>query len=316
MIYGLFAIAVFVSIIMIIQSIIGDSIQLFPGRIENAATFGFEYEARRILPPGQTLVYVLLLTSISYAVTTQRESIVSSGYVYILIGLLAIGIMLTYNRNYWISAIGSMSILFVIEKGKGKRRFLLMCITLFMIVVTSSYLLSMFKGQSDIMSAIVSRFSSLFTVDKLYRSDSLEDRYLENHYAMIKIYQYPFFGSGIGTDYIPSKYLSDDPRRLSGYIHNVYLWLLLNYGGIGFIAFIIFYLRFIVRGFVKMKGIKDEFLRSSIIGFTLSGLSMLAIGFVNPVFMQWFSIVVIFIIIGLVEAIIQINDKETGEIPQ
>ena len=46
------------------------------------------------------------------------------------------------------------------------------------------------------------------------------------------------------------------------------------------------------------------------LGFTLSGLGILLANIVNPMFIQWFSIVVIATMIGLTEAIIRINEKD------
>jgi len=61
---GLFITATLVGIAMIIQAVVGRSVQLMPGRVEQAGTLGQVYEATRILPPGQTLIYVIFITAV------------------------------------------------------------------------------------------------------------------------------------------------------------------------------------------------------------------------------------------------------------
>jgi hypothetical protein len=88
----------------------------------------------------------------------------------------------------------------------------------------------------------------------------------------------------------------------------------MDMGIIGFSSFFFFYLRFIKHGLSHWRNIKDSLLQSAVIGFTLSGIGILLAAIVNPMFMKWYSIVVITTMIGLTEAIIKINHVELAKL--
>jgi len=71
-----------------------------------------------------------------------------------------------------------------------------------------------------------------------------------------------------------------------------------------------FFIIFIIRGFGNWNKIKESYMSALLIGFTLSGLGILLVTIVSPMFMQWYSIVVISVSFGLGEAIIRINKRE------
>jgi len=87
---------------MLAQAIIGESVQLMPGRVEAAGTFQKSYAATRVLPPGEALVYVLFITSICLIVYKKMVSLMVWRYLLFLTS--GIGIALTYNRSYWVQA--------------------------------------------------------------------------------------------------------------------------------------------------------------------------------------------------------------------
>jgi O-antigen ligase len=180
------------------------------------------------------------------------------------------------------------------------------------IVLCLGLLLSDFRGAGDgNISAMSERFSSMFKGSKVYKSDSLEGRKLENKYALQKIAKQPLFGIGLGNDYRPP--ITDNDAIFTDatkYIHNGYLWILLNLGLIGLLPFLWFFTGFITRGFKHWERIKDTDMRALLAGFTLSVLGFLPINIVNPMIMQWFSIVVFSVAIGFGEVIIRINKKE------
>jgi len=142
----------------------------------------------------------------------------------------------------------------------------------------------------------------------MFRSATLEWRRIENEYAFMQIRKYPLFGIGLANDYRPHIFgMGDWATR---YIHNGYLWIILKMGLIGFLPFLWFYLRFLLRGFSSWKKIEDAILRSAVTGFMLSGIGILLVVIVNPMFMEWKAIVMIATMIGLTEAIIRINESE------
>jgi O-antigen ligase len=163
-------------------------------------------------------------------------------------------------------------------------------------------------GGHGTIGGMSDRFISIFTGSKLYKSDSLEWRRVENKYALQQIVKHPFLGIGLGKDYRPQIFGSYDTS--TGYIHNGYLGILLDVGLIGLLPLLWFFVRFVIRGFRNWDKIKDTYMNLLLTGFTLSVLGVLLINMVSPVFRQWFSIVVFPTIIGLSEVIIRINEME------
>ena len=129
---GLFAISVIVAITMVLQAIVGESVQLMPGRVETAMTFGRAYDATRILPPGQTLLFVMFITSFCFLSLRSEKNLLQSGYFYVLTAL-SIGILLTYNRNFWVAAIFCLAILLTILPFDGKKKLIAVVVLLVMI---------------------------------------------------------------------------------------------------------------------------------------------------------------------------------------
>lgn len=301
LIKGLFIIASVVAAAMVVQAIIGESIQLMPGRIESASTFGSEFETLRILPPGQTLVFVTFITAICALVFVQDKPIIFSGHLY-LVPLLGIGIILTYNRSYWVAAVLGITLLLLITATENRMRLVAM---LMIVVIFGGSILAMFGGTEGklgtTVDAVSHRFTSLFAGKELSRSGPVDDRRLENEYALAQIKSHPLLGIGLGNDYRPEIYGPED--TLTYYVHNAYFWLLTDLGIIGFLLFFWFYIMFLVRAAKSWKGVSDNLLKSAVAGFMISGIAILSIALFIPVFMEWFSIVVIATMTGLTETI-------------
>jgi hypothetical protein len=300
---GVFVIAGAVAATMLVQAIIGDSVQLMPGRIEAAATFDKHYEALRILPPGQTLIFISLITAICVVTFRQNKILLLSSYLYLII-LLVISIVLTYNRNYWIGLFLAICLLTVITGIESKKRLLALLLAVAILAGSLGPLLGNLSGRVDkAFYAVSGRLISLFAGKKLIKSESLEDRYVENRYALKQIGDHPILGIGLGNAYRPEVFGLND--ELTNYIHNAYLWILTDMGLLGFLLFFWFYFRFIIRARNNWRKIQDNFFKAAVVGFMVSGIVMLFMAMVIPIFMEWNSIVVIATMIGLTEAIIR-----------
>ncbi|MHC1696763.1 MAG: O-antigen ligase family protein [Geobacteraceae bacterium] len=304
---GLLAISVVVAITMVLQAIVGESVQLMPGRVEAAMTFGRAYDATRILPPGQTLLFVMFITSFCFLCLRSEKNSLQSGYFYVLTAL-SVGILLTYNRNYWVAAIFCLAILLMMLPFKGKKK--LIAVVVLLVMISGMGILLFDERDSKFNQTVLSisdRFTSLFTGKELIKSRSLEIRRLENKYALAKIAEHPVLGIGLGNTYRPIFWKND---TLTYYMENGYYWILTDMGIPGLLFFMMFYLRFLVRAFRNRTAIRDDYLRAALTGFMLSGVGILPMVIVNPIFMQWFSIVVISLCIGLSENIIRLNATE------
>ena len=82
----------------------------------------------------------------------------------------------------------------------------------------------------------------------------------------------------------------------------------------GFCFFFWFYLVFLVRAMKHWRHVQDKFLKSALLGFMISGIVILPSALVIPIFLDWFSLVVIAVMIGLSEAIIRTSAAETGHV--
>lgn len=301
---GLIVIAGIVAAAMVVQAIIGESIQLMPGRIESAGSFGREFGTLRILPPGQTLIFVIFITTICFHVFAQDRPILFSG-TFCLTLLLCAGTILTYNRSYWIAIILGVMVLLAITATEIRLRLLAL---LTVILIFGGSVLALFSGTEGkfgtTVDAVSHRFSSLFEGKELSRSGPVDDRLIENKYAIAQFRGHPLLGIGLGNEYRPQIYGEGD--KLTYYIHNAYLWILTDTGIFGFIFYFWFYLRFLIRASRNWKKTADPFLKSALVGFMISGIAILPMALVIPIFMEWFSIVVLAICVGLSENIVRL----------
>jgi len=304
---GLFGIAVIVSLAMIIQAKVGESVHIMPGRVEST---GQAFQATRIIPPGEVAIFVTFISAVC-AMSIMNKPFFRTAYFY-LIPVFGGGLLLTYNRQYWGSEIFSLFVFAVLISKRGKRRFFswlaIVIVSIILIVLPLTRLSKTFR---DYSGSIVERFSSIFTVKETFASSSLEWRKLENQYAWRSIVKHPIFGIGLYNRYRPPVPGQEDRKDwdVRYFIHNGYLWILINMGLLGFLPFMCFYISFLARGFSNWRKIRDPIEKSAVIGYTISGIALSLSILVEPRIMQDYGIVVIATIIGLNEVIIKRNDK-------
>jgi O-antigen ligase len=299
---GLAILAVFVAFAMIAQAILGESLILTPGRIDK--TSSFTYETFRILPPGQTLVFAVFIVSMGLFVFRDQNSLTK--WQLLIFGTTFLGVLLTYNRSYWVAALLSLIFFIILGGARGvgllvRRAVLGGAIVLFFI---SGLVLGNFGLTTSFSASVSDRFETLFEGRNLLTSSSIRYREMENIYALNKLADAPAFGVGPGNDYRPKNEIHDD--ALTKYIHNGYLGIALHSGIPGLIFFLAFYLSFIGNAFKGLRKIEDDFQKAILRGILAFSICILLINIVNPMFQQWFSVVVMGVIIGLSESIIKV----------
>jgi len=309
---GLFGIATIVSLLMILQARVVNSVRLMYGRIETADQGSW---ATRILPPGEVVIFIAFISAIC-AIAIMNRPFFRSVYFY-LIPILGGGLLLTYNRNYWGSIILSLLIFMLLISKRGRKKFLgwlaIVFVFLMLVILPLTRLSKTGRVYSD---SIVERFSSLFTVKETFASSSLEWRKIENEYALRSIIQHPFLGTGLNVKYrpyLPNMGIDKTGWDSTSYIHNGYFSILVNMGLLGFLPFIWFYIHFLVRGFSNWRKIRDNIEKSIVIGFTLSGIAFSLANLAMPKLIEWRGIMVIATIAGMNEAIIRRNKRESHE---
>ena len=320
LIYGIILLGVVVSSAMIVQYLMGASVQLFPGRIENYSSGNAHFtDVTRILPPGQSLVFLnfVILLTLLLVDKFHTQSIVW----FLLTSLLGIGVILTFNRNFWGGISIAVALLFVLLRDSKLKRLIpwfiiiamLLAGAIFLVVQTGSKL-----NSNSPMMAVISRFSTLFSRDTL-NEESLRNRYLENGYAISKVIQYPIVGMGLGAMYRPWNPNLDygainGDHDLRDYIHNGHLGMVVKTGLLGYASFLWFSALFVWRGLKFWKKIQDVQDQAVFLAIFLAYMGIFVAAIVNPVFQQWFWTPVFGIIMGINELFLRFAENSKHEL--
>ena len=152
-----------------------------------------------------------------------------------MVAVTMTGVILSLNRNMLLGlALGLCAAALVTPQ---RHRFVVMAASL--VLVVSGFVL-IAQGSTVESSAIVSRISSITNYSQL-QTQTLNDRYYENHIAIARIRAHPIGGLGWGPNYGALLLTSDDgflvtqPRP---FVQEQYLWIWLRAGFVGLLALI------------------------------------------------------------------------------
>ena len=310
LLYGMLAVSLVISLAIILQAILGKSHAFLPTM--GAGTYREIPGALRIGAPGHPVLFVMFIMTIC-ALSQLNVPVLKSRYYYLLF-IFGIALLLTFTRNYWVSiAISVILLALLVSKQQKKKMIVLFLGTAIVFGLIFPFLIDILPR--SYVNALSMRFGSLLTPSRTLSSGSLEGRRIENYYAWKSIRKNPVFGIGLYQVYRPRLSWMDifkpgEEWPSTSYIHNGYLWILLDLGLFGFIPFIWFYVRFLMRGFSNWRKIKDPLEKSAVLGFTLGGCALAMSALVTPKFFEWAPIVVIGVIMGLSETIITRNEEQ------
>jgi O-antigen ligase len=306
---GLFILATIVAAAMVAQFLLGDTIQLLPGRVEALNTQGTVFEdITRILPPGWSIVLVSFVTLLCILVLEKPKPF---GWLkFFPLGILGLALLVTFLRSYWAVLILVIILLGYLLRGVEREKLIkwgLLVISLAIII-----LLFIFSNPGSraakLVDASLTRLSTLGDSGTFQGQDSsLNWRMLENEYALTSIVAHPLIGSGMGFTYRPWDSRLDVPGNsfdFRKFIHNGYFWILLQSGMLGLLSFMWLSFSFLLRGFKYWRKISTPRLRGVVLGFTLVYLAVIIAAVVNSTFMQWRWTPVIGILMGLNEVIL------------
>ena len=306
---GLFLLATIVAAAMMVQFLLGDSVQLLPGRVESLATQGTIYEdVTRILPPGWSIVLVSFIVIVCILVLEKFKPV---GWLKILLcGLLGMALLFTFLRSYWAVLIMVFFLLVYLFRGLDRQKLVVGGL----VVISSAVLILLFifsnpgSRATRLVCASIDRLTTIANSGTFQGQDSsLNWRMIEDGYALTAIATHPLTGMGMGFTYRPFDPRLDTPSDsyfFRRFIHNGHLWILLQSGLLGYLAFMWLSLAFLMRGFRYWRSIANDRLRAVVLGFTLVYLAVLVAAVVNSTFMQWSWIPVIGIIMGVNEVIL------------
>ncbi|MGB1285918.1 MAG: O-antigen ligase family protein [Aggregatilineales bacterium] len=290
LLYGFFFLAAVVSVGMIAQYVAGDSVQIIYGRIEAFAQAGEEAEGvTRVIPAGRYLVLVSFIT------LTFLQAMHEKGSTWITLAwvLTALGVLLTFNRNFWVSAVFVIGVFMIVVDPVTRSQLLrLLAKSGVVLLILLAVILS--SPESTLAQTVTSmgdRFFSLFSSDtyqNTVRSDnntsSLEFRRIESEYALKRLSPPPLFGLGAGANYRPKlDALDSENFDGRGYIHNAHLWVILKTGVLGYGALMAMFLLTIFRGIRYWKIVDAPGDRAILLGFSLSLIGILTSAIVDPI---------------------------------
>ncbi len=309
---GISLLACIIAAAMIVQFVLGDSVQILPGRVETLDTQGKVYNSvTRILPPGYSIVLVAFVTILCTIITDKSKS---SGWLrFFECGLLGLALLATFLRSYWAAIFFVFAILIYLVRGRDRYNLIkwgFRAILIGVVILTISLSGPDSRGEK-LVTASFERLNSLLNSDTFKGKDtSVNWRYLENEYALTAILEHPLLGQGMGFTYRPYDRRMDESYSVAGgldfrkFIHNGHYWIMLQSGLIGYLCFMWLSLAFIIRGFKYWRSITEGRFKGVVLGFTLAYVAILIAAVVNSTFMQWYWAPIIGIMMGTNEVII------------
>ena len=227
--------AVVVVILQILQVIVGPSTRLFLIASSDLASSltsdgtGF----LRVRPPGLTTVYIVAAFALARVLWGPARYRLLG---WAMIAVTLTGVILSLNRNMLLGLALGLCVATLIAP--QKHRFVVMVATLGIVLSGFGLLV---QGSSVVKSnAVLSRVTSITNYSGL-KTQTLNDRYYENHIAIRRIRDHPIGGLGWGLDYGAMLVSSDDGFLVSTprtFMHEQYLWIWMRAGLIGLLALI------------------------------------------------------------------------------
>jgi O-antigen ligase len=304
---GLLLLATGVAAAMILQFMLGNAVQLLPGRVESLATEGRQYsDITRIIPPGESLILTGFITATVMLVLDKPKLI--SILKFLQWALLGVAVVLTFNRNFWVGVGLALLLLVYLARGADRQRLLRWSLVAVFAAAVGLVVIAIQPGArtTHLVNATLERLVSLVNSQTYENSPSstLRWRDFEYHYALPQIAAHPILGLGLGARYRPFvpniDYEKFDGR---GFTHNAHMWIILKTGILGYLCLIWLSLTFLHRGFKEWRYVPNRVLRGTVLGFTLTYLGVVLGSLVNPMLMEWFWTPVIGIMLGVNEVI-------------
>lgn len=226
---------------------------------------------------------------------------------------LAVAVILTFNRNFWISAM-LVLVIFGVVTDRQVRINLLKWSLVMIVLVSIVPLLAFFDPESEgalLLRSTFERMISVFSADtyeNAYDSNlstsSLNFRAIESEYALERLTPPPLLGIGMGAQYRPFDPTLDweefDGR---GYLHNAHLWILLKAGLLSYICLIVAFFISVRRGIKYYRYLHDPRMKAIVLGFSLSLIGILTSALVDPILTDLAWTPVFGVMIGITEVI-------------
>ncbi len=307
---GMFVMATVVAAFMIAQQAVGPSRSILPGSMSvwTAHVFTQQFSGvARVHIPGSAIVYVMLVPALILHVTPEY----SNGRKWlslIPVVLLPVAIAFTFSRNIWIGVTLAIVTFVAIARIESKKLISLIVVLVVLVSLLVPLASSYYPRVDDIAEALISRVNSLFAGDDLLYDPSTQWRLKENELAIPKIMEYPVLGLGPGAEYRNPIRQVDE---LTSYIHNAYLFLLLDVGIIGFLPFLWFSIVYLVRAFSSWYTLQDPVLKALVLGFAVSYIAVLSSSTTTPRLLEANYVPLIGVMLGINEVAIRLGQRSS-----
>jgi hypothetical protein len=307
---GMLAMATLSAAFMVAQQAVGPSRNILPGSMSvwtaNVFTQQFSGVAR-IHIPGSAMVYVMLMPAlILYVTPGYLEGHKWLSFVPVI--LLPLAVAFTFSRNLWIGVTLAILTFVAVARIESKKLVSLLAVLVVLVALLGPLASSYYPRVDAIAEALFFRANSLFARDELAYDSSTQWRLNENEQAVPKIMEYPVFGLGPGADY-RKPFGSTD--WLTHYIHNGYLYLLLDVGIIGFLPFLWFSIVYLVRAFSHWHTLQDPVLKALVLSFAVSYIAILSSTTAAPHLLESNFVLLLAVLLGISEVAIRLEGRSS-----
>jgi O-antigen ligase len=309
---GMLLIAIIVAGFMVAQQAVGTSVSIIPGldEVRTATVLGESLQGvARVSIPGGSIVYVMLLPA--FILHSTSDFLQKRRWLlFIAITLSLLAIAFTFSRNMWVGAAWGGLIFVAISRFKSQRLILLILALLIGAIGFVSLFNDYFPRIDVVVGGLTARFSSLFAGDELVDDGSTQWRLRENEDAIPVIKENPILGLGPGIEYRAPWNAWD--RHMS-YIHNGYLFLLINVGLVGLIPLLWFSIAHVVQGLSSWYKLYDPVLKAIVIGFALSYVALLSSSVTSPRWVEPNFIPLIGVVLGINQVALRLDKQSSHQ---
>lgn len=230
---------------------------------------------------GDSLNFVTMLLILATFVL-EKTTLTAKRFWLLATPVVLFSFLFSYKRAYYIALMVGLSVLFLMQKGRARIRFLTAAFIGFLLLLV----LITAAGQ---WNAIGMRFSSIWNPTK---ESSANYRLVEWQNALISIRRNPAVGIGLGGVMPMEIYLSR--TNLLG-VHNTYLWVAVKMGAVGLFTYLLLQFAFLKRLMRQNSVLRDPFLRALSRGLTSVFVAFCAAQMFAPMFIQmrtatWFGV--------------------------
>jgi MFS family permease len=323
LIRGFFILATFVAVAMIIQYAIGSSFVFIYGRVETLTRDGQSVAGvARLIPSGRYLILVAFITMTMWLVLEPSRML--KVFPVLQWVALAVAVILTFNRNFWISSL-LVFFIFGALTDRQVRKNLLKWSLVMLVLLSIIPVLAFFAPDSEgalLLKSTFDRMISVFSTDTYedahdsnLAASSLAFRAIEDEYASPYLTPPSLIGIGMGAQYRPFDPALDweqfDGR---GYIHNAHLWVIIKAGLLSYIFLIIAFFISVKRGLKYYRYLHEPRMKAIVLGFSLSLIGIMTSAIVDPILTDLAWTPVFGVMIGITEVIYRdLSVKETLE---